>query len=93
MINKWSNINKKWIHRVLRPTINIFLIFTFLLLIPGREAVYGENAKYIILMISDGWGAKHIEATNKYTGTIPLYQGDPELDQILDVNVSLWRRL
>ncbi|MEW6600279.1 MAG: alkaline phosphatase, partial [Nitrospirota bacterium] len=46
------------------------------LLIPCRAIVYGENVKYIFLFISDGWGAKHIEATNAYTGTIPIYQSD-----------------
>ena len=34
----------------------------------------GPDAKYIILMIADGWGEKHREATNKYTGTTPSYQ-------------------
>ena len=28
-------------------------------------------------MIADGWGAKHIEATNAYTGNTPSYQNDP----------------
>jgi alkaline phosphatase len=42
--------------------------------------VHAQNppmAKYIILMIADGWGARHIEATNKYTGVPPSYQTDP----------------
>jgi alkaline phosphatase len=79
MINRKISNNKG--NRSIRPLLSssyIFLILTFLLLIPGRADVYGLNAKYIILMISDGWGAKHIEATNNYTGTIPLYQSGPD---------------
>ena len=34
----------------------------------------GPSAKYIILMVADGWGEKQIEATNKYTGNTPSYQ-------------------
>ncbi|MBI5664142.1 MAG: alkaline phosphatase [Nitrospirae bacterium] len=62
----------------LLSSLYIVLIAILVLLIPVHGDVYGENAKYIILMISDGWGAKHIEATNSYTGTIPLYQSDPD---------------
>ncbi|MBI5056777.1 MAG: alkaline phosphatase [Nitrospirae bacterium] len=75
---KWSYINEDRTYRILRSSLHISLIIVFSLLMPGRADVYGGNAKYIILMISDGWGAKHIEATNTYTGTIPLYQGDPD---------------
>ncbi|MGQ3686296.1 MAG: alkaline phosphatase [Candidatus Loosdrechtia sp.] len=48
-----------------------------LLILAGSGHAYGENAKYIILFIGDGWGVKHIEAVNKYTGTIPSYQLGP----------------
>ncbi len=51
-------------------------IIAFILLWPAPSSVYGANVKYIILMIADGWGAKHIEATNDYTGSPPLYQTD-----------------
>lgn len=40
------------------------------------------NAKYIILMISDGQGAKAIEATNVYTDKTPSFQVYPEWNQI-----------
>ncbi|MBI5055578.1 MAG: alkaline phosphatase [Nitrospirae bacterium] len=78
MINKkLSKINRNWTHRALRSSINILLILAFFILIPGRADVYAGNAKYIILMVGDGWGPKAMEATNKYTGTTPLYQSDP----------------
>ncbi|MBE2220039.1 MAG: alkaline phosphatase [Anaerolineae bacterium] len=34
-------------------------------------------AKYIIVMIADGWGANHIAATNDYTNKTPPYQTWP----------------
>ena len=34
-------------------------------------------AKYLIMMIADGWGANHIDATNDYTGESPSYQTWP----------------
>lgn len=40
----------------------------------GREYDTKPDAKYVILMISDGWGIKHIEAAGKYTGRTPVYQ-------------------
>lgn len=33
-----------------------------------------HNAKYVILMISDGWGIKHLEATGKYADHRPVYR-------------------
>ena len=60
--------------------MNAFLKIALLFFILSLNPVYGQGsptAKYIILMISDGWGAKHIEATNKYTETAPSYQSDP----------------
>ncbi|MBP7961694.1 MAG: alkaline phosphatase [Caldilineaceae bacterium] len=32
------------------------------------------TAKYVILMIADGWGYKPIEAANLYSGNTPIYQ-------------------
>ena len=32
------------------------------------------TAKYVILMIADGWGYKPIEAANLYAGNTPIYQ-------------------
>lgn len=40
----------------------------------AEDFIPSPEAKYIILMISDGWGIKHIEATGKYTGHAPVYQ-------------------
>lgn len=58
----------------------IFLAIVIGLFIFGGGA-YGEEdhdspseAKYVILMIGDGWGIKHIEATGKYTGHDPVYK-------------------
>jgi alkaline phosphatase len=46
--------------------------------VPGRQpqvqAQASAAARYVILMISDGWGIRQIEATNSYTGESPLYQ-------------------
>ncbi|MCP4425479.1 MAG: hypothetical protein GY803_13380 [Chloroflexi bacterium] len=35
------------------------------------------RAKYLILLIADGWGANHIAAANDYAGTAPAYQSWP----------------
>ncbi len=32
-----------------------------------------RDVRHLILMIADGWGYKHIEATNAYTRTTPVY--------------------
>jgi alkaline phosphatase len=34
-------------------------------------------AKYVIVMIADGWGANHIAAANDYTDQVPAYQAWP----------------
>jgi alkaline phosphatase len=72
-----SRVSRK--HRLAR-SYDIFLAIIIGLFIFGGGA-YGEeeyytqsDAVYVILMISDGWGIKHIEATNKYTGYTPFYQ-------------------
>ncbi|MBI5665336.1 MAG: alkaline phosphatase, partial [Nitrospirae bacterium] len=86
MINaKWSNMNKNKMQMILRSSINILLILVFILLMPGRADVFAGNAKYIILMVGDGWGQKAIEATNKYTGTTPPFQQTTQ-----DNNPSTW---
>ncbi|MDR4506251.1 MAG: hypothetical protein MRK01_15875 [Candidatus Scalindua sp.] len=61
--------------------IPIFVFFLFIPFLMRTDDVYGQcasNAKYIILMIADGNGIKHNEATNKYTGVTPYYQSAPE---------------
>lgn len=35
------------------------------------------SAKYVIVMIADGWGVNHITAANDYTDETPLYQSWP----------------
>ncbi len=40
----------------------------------AKEFLQPRDAKYVILMISDGWGIKHLEATGKYPGRTPVYQ-------------------
>jgi hypothetical protein len=44
----------------------------------GRSSVDQGNARFVILMICDGWGAQHIEVANQYLGTPPSYQSSPE---------------
>jgi len=55
----------------------IAAVLACLLLIPGSSIAKEQSAKtgpkYVILMISDGWGINHIEATSKYTGLRPVY--------------------
>ncbi len=61
--------------------------FTLVAFISLSTAAHGENAKYIILMIADGWGVKHIEAVNSYRNTtgnpLPFYQTDPSWTKYL----------
>ena len=64
--------NKKRVHRFFYLMLN-YLILLFIL-IAATNTAYGQEAKYIILMIADGQGPNHIEATNAYTGTTPDYQ-------------------
>lgn len=35
------------------------------------------KARYVILMVADGWGANHIDAANSYAGVAPVYQEAP----------------
>jgi alkaline phosphatase len=76
MKNKHIN-NKTLACSFIRVALSIFMLVISLLLIPGSSAVYGGEAKHIILVIADGWGVKHLEATNAYTGTTPSYQNAP----------------
>ncbi len=67
-----------WVRQFPQKTFSIILLVLALLILTGSGFAHGGNAKYIILFIGDGWGAKHIEAVNKYTGTTPSYQSDPQ---------------
>ncbi|MDG6027332.1 MAG: hypothetical protein E3K40_11615 [Candidatus Brocadia sp.] len=60
--------------KLLKNSFGNILLAMVLFILTGSGVVYGGNAKYIILFIGDGWGPKHIEAVNKYTGAIPFYQ-------------------
>lgn len=56
------------------PAILRLLLLLSLLLIPARAAAQPASppvARYVILLIADGWGANHIAATNSYTGSAP----------------------
>ena len=69
---------QRWVRQFSQKTLGIILFAMVLLILTGSGFAYGGNAKYIILFIGDGWGPKHIEAVNKYTGTTPSYQlGSP----------------
>ncbi|RZV71982.1 MAG: tandem-95 repeat protein [Candidatus Scalindua sp. SCAELEC01] len=79
MGNKISaNTNTKQNRWFLRFRFCFSLFFLFLLITEGAYGQCSSSAKYIILMIADGNGIKHNEATNTYTGTIPYYQTAPE---------------
>ena len=65
---------QKWVRQFSPKALGIILFALVLLILTGSGFAYGGNAKYIILLIGDGWGPKHIEAVNKYTGATPLYQ-------------------
>jgi alkaline phosphatase len=71
--------NKKQACRSLYFLLN-FLFFLFLLISGTNEAYGQDHAKYIILMIADGWSANDIEATKKYCqssgscSSIPPYE-------------------
>lgn len=57
--------------------IVLTLILSFIHVSAAVSAPAPPFAKYVILMIADGWGMKHIEATNDFTSTTPLFQTDP----------------
>jgi len=40
------------------------------------------QARFVILMVCDGWGPLHIEATNQHSGTTPSYQLNSEWIQL-----------
>jgi alkaline phosphatase len=81
MIKSSHQKNRRQLNRIPISPLFIILLSALLLLIPVSSEVYGAHAKYIILMIADGLGQKHIEATNSYSTAngepLPLYQTDP----------------
>ncbi|MDR4496313.1 MAG: alkaline phosphatase, partial [Candidatus Scalindua sp.] len=68
-----KNIKRKNSFMHLSPYLMLIFILSFLL--PSTS--FAVTPRYIILMIADGCGVKHIEATNVYTGSVPAYQTDP----------------
>ncbi|MDR4504663.1 MAG: alkaline phosphatase [Candidatus Scalindua sp.] len=62
------NKSKTFFH--IFPQYFVLCIILFLFV----PRTYAGDAKYIILMIADGCGIKHHEATNAYTGSTPAYQ-------------------
>ena len=65
------------------PCLSLYICLLLAVSLFATEKGYGvPNAKYIILMISDGQGAKNIEATNTYLGNTPSFQVDPAWTQL-----------
>ncbi len=67
---------KRWI--LLLPT-SLFSLSLVFLSLQCFNVSYGQctsKAKYIIVMIADGWGEKQIEATSLYREAQPIYQTD-----------------
>ncbi|RJQ47265.1 MAG: hypothetical protein C4538_05470, partial [Nitrospiraceae bacterium] len=75
--------------------ISLLVVIPAVLVLLQATIVLGQgvHAKYIILMIADGWGAKHIEATNRYCAneggcdSTPTYQ-DPDWNP----GGALWKK-
>ncbi|RJR17767.1 MAG: hypothetical protein C4581_07325, partial [Nitrospiraceae bacterium] len=79
MTNYIPNKNKTALQRLRCAAVMICLLFTVLSFICGISPANGQSApyaKYVILMIADGWGQSKIDAANMYTGSIPIYQND-----------------
>ena len=74
--NSSNGRNRKQTCQGWNRVLSFFLVFSILFL--SAHAVYGQDAKHIILMIADGRGPQHNAAKNAYTGTIPTYQSDPQ---------------
>ena len=74
--NKVNGRNRKQTCQGWYRALSFLLVFSFLFL--SAHAVYGQDAKHIILMIADGRGPQHNTAKNDYTGTIPTYQSDSQ---------------
>jgi len=72
-----SRYNKKKMHISRGLYCLMGILCCLILLMGGRSSAYAQDAKHIILLIADGWGPQHIEATKTYTGDTPIYQSDP----------------
>jgi alkaline phosphatase len=80
MINNISNKKNMAAQRIRCAALSFCLYFALLSLIFDIASAYGQSApyaKYVILMIADGWGQTKIDAANMYTGSVPLYQTGP----------------
>ncbi|RJR20796.1 MAG: hypothetical protein C4581_02950, partial [Nitrospiraceae bacterium] len=65
IMNKKSNLLKY---------IKVIFMIVVLMITASSGPSFAGDAKYIILLVADGWGPKAIEATNSYTGITPSYQ-------------------
>ena len=65
--------NKKFKDQGFGLKLYIFVLCALSVLVLNINFVDAQTpkAKNIILMIADGWGPKHIEATNDYTNSTP----------------------
>ena len=52
----------------------VVLIFAITMQAVLSAPAPAQPAKYVIVMIADGWGPQHIAAANAYNGTVPAYQ-------------------
>ncbi len=78
MLNRSLHGRKRKLERLIF-SIPLYIFLLFFVSATCIGDAYGQctsSAKYIIIMIADGWGAKQIEATARYTGADPIYQTD-----------------
>lgn len=76
---KRDEFNTEDLMKGLNRCRNVFVALMIFSLLVGTVSEAEEfhqphDSKYLILLISDGWGIKHIKATGKYTGRTPVYQ-------------------
>jgi alkaline phosphatase len=81
MTSRFSYKNMKRVAFV-RIFFGTLIIFTFLLAIDGGSSAHAvDRAKYVIVMIADGWSANDIEATKKYCQATLSCPATPPYDQ------------
>ncbi len=73
--------NRKWSFPV-RVLLSIVIIFIFLPVIDGGFSAHAvDKAKYVIVIIGDGWSANDIEATKKYCQATSSCPAAPPYEQ------------
>jgi len=50
--------------------------------LPNLQTTEVTAPRFVILLVCDGWGDMHIQATNQYTGAVPDYQTSPAWTQL-----------